>query len=289
MPGARKLNFGDSDFESFSVGTPHLMLPETDVWDALHHIVLQPTTGYHAKTYDLELPNYRCVVDVIDAVRSAGALLHSIDINLSTLGCRGGLVSAPDLRQEFASGLQQLKKFAFTCEDGPNEEYADPFNEFLSACLDTSSLRNLRLDMRYGENARTARIDVGRILGSKLRHNLTDIFLGRVAIDLSKLVVVLKRLPEPMRSLSLENVILRSGTWKEALDVLRNKRSRVKLFRKPQGAECNGMSDEHYERIFGEDYPKSECRSEAEIYIEGLFSETPNPLQALEDELDVAN
>ncbi|KAK4154570.1 hypothetical protein C8A00DRAFT_42643 [Chaetomidium leptoderma] len=284
MPGARKLEFSDWDFESMRERA--LMIPGGDVWSALHRLVLQPMTGYEAKKHGFELPNYQCVVNVIDAARSAGALLNRIDITLSTVGYPGALVPAPDIRQEFSSGMQQLKEFKFSCKDSLNEQDVEDLNEFLSACLDTSSLQKLSLDMR-GEGDETARIDVGRVMGSKSRKELTDIFLGQIAIDLSMLVRLLERLPEPIRCLHQYNVRLLSGTWKEALDALREKRSRVMLFRTPQGAECDNMSREDYERIFGEDGYGN--RSEAELYITNRRLLEANPLRALEGGLYTEN
>jgi hypothetical protein len=40
-----------------------------------------PMTGHEAKKHGLELPNYQCVVNMIDAVRSAGALRSRADVN----------------------------------------------------------------------------------------------------------------------------------------------------------------------------------------------------------------
>ncbi|RYP10690.1 hypothetical protein DL764_000480 [Monosporascus ibericus] len=221
-----------------------------------------------------------------DAVRRAGALLNSIDVKLSTLGCPRSLVPAPDIRRDFSSGMQQLKEFVFKYKGSHNEQDAGDLNEFLSACLDTPSLQKLSLDMR-GEEAETTRIDVGQIMGSKTRHKLTDIFLGYVAMDLSWLVLLLDRLPQSMSCIHQKDVRLLSGTWKEALDALRKKRSRNMLLSEPQGAECDNMSQTDYERIFGND--NYEYRTEAEFYIMNLITRESNPVQALEDGLYTAN
>ncbi|RYP57085.1 hypothetical protein DL769_009707 [Monosporascus sp. CRB-8-3] len=284
MPGARRLDFGDADFGYLK--EQRLMIPGGDVWGALYRLMLQPITGYHAKTHGLELPNYECIVNVIDAVRSAGALLNSIDIKLSTLGYPRGLVPAPDIRREFSSGMQQLKEFVCECEDRLNEQDAGDLSEFLSACLDTPSLQKLSLDMR-GSGVERTRIDVGQIMGSKSRHKLTDIFLRHVAMDLSKLVLFLERLPQSMSCIHQEDVRLLSGTWKEALDALQKKRSHIILLSLPQGAECDNMSPKDYKRIFGKD--TYGYRSEAEIYITSRIPLQPNPVQALEDGLYTAN
>ncbi|RYP11877.1 hypothetical protein DL767_011280 [Monosporascus sp. MG133] len=284
MPGARKLDFVDADFGSLK--EQRLMIPGGDVWGALYRLMLQPITGYHAKKHGLELPNYQCIFNVTNAVQRAGALLNSIDVKLSTLGYPRGLVPAPDIRREFSSGMQQLKEFAFEYEGSHSEQDAGDLNEFLSACLDTPSLQKLSLDMR-GSEAETTRIDVGQIMGSKSRHKLTDIFLRYVAMDLSKLVLFLERLPQSVNCIHQKGVRLLSGTWKEALDALRKKRYRFMLFSEPQGAECDNMSQTDYERIFGSD--NHGYRSEAELYITNRIPGKLNPVQALEDGLHTAN
>ena len=283
MPGARKLDFGDADFDCMA--DRRLMSPGVDPWVALHRLILQPLTGYHAKKHGLELPDYQCVIDVIDSVRSAGALLNNIDIKLSTVGCPGSLAVTSDIRQEFSSGMRQLKAFAFRCDDSLDEQDADNLNKFLSVCLDTPNLKTLKLDMR-GQEAETTRVDVGKIMGSQSRHELTDVFLGRVAIDLFNLVLFLNRLPESMYALYQEDVRLLSGTWKQALDVLRKKTSLVVIFREPHGAECDDMPLEGYKRAFSS---KDSYQSEAEFYIRSRDSWRPNPIQALEDGLYTEN
>ncbi|EDN07297.1 hypothetical protein I7I51_03437 [Histoplasma capsulatum] len=283
MLGLWKLDFNDTDFESLK--DRRLMVPGGSIWDALHRYMLQPITGDDAKKHGLELPNYQCIVNVIDSVRRAGTLLDNIDIKLSTLGYPGSLALAPDIRREFSSRMQQLKEFAFSFEGNLTEQDADDLSKFLSAFLDTSSLQNLRLHMR-GEEAEAARIDVGQIIGSKSRHKLIDISFDQVAMDLPRLLRFLERLPQSIHCIHLRDVRLLSGTWKEALDALRKKRSRVVLFSEPQGAECDNMPREVYESIFSTE----NCDvSNAERYIRNWIPWEPNPLQALEDGLYNAN
>lgn len=279
MSGARKLDIGDADYEL--IPSRVLMSRGVDPWVALRRLILQPMTGYHAKKYGLDLPDYQCVIDVIDSVRSAGASLNNINMNLETLGCPGTLTVTSGMRQEFSSGLQQLKAFAFRCEGSLDEQDMNSLNEFLSVCLDAPNLKKLDLDMR-GAADQTTRVDVGKIMGSKSRHELTDVYFGQVAMDFSSLVLFLKRLPETMYSLHLDDVRLLSGTWKQALDALRkNKYDFVKL-KAPHGAECDEMPPEVYETIFKTSYSHLSS-SEAEAYIKHRDLCLPNPIQALED------
>ncbi|ATY65018.1 hypothetical protein A9K55_003843 [Cordyceps militaris] len=289
MPSARRLEFTDAHFASLR--EPRL-IPGTDVWSTLYPFMLQPMTGYHTRAYGFESPNYECIINVIEAVRNAGTLLSSIDIKLSTLACPTGLVPAPDIRREFSSGMQQLEAFSFKYSGNANDQDVSDLHEFLSTCLDTASLQRLTLDMK-GSEVESPRIDVGQIMGSMSRHKLTNILLHYVAVEVSKLKLLLERLPQSMNGINQMNVMnicLLSGTWKDALDVLRRKARGIMALSHPRGAECDSMSQEDYERIFGhEDHA---CSSEAEMYINRCLPglpNPPNPIQALEDELSTAH
>jgi hypothetical protein len=275
MPGARRLDFGDAGFQSLN----RQLITEGDIWGALYRLMLQPVTAYDARKNELELPSYQYIVRVTDAVRSAGALLDRIDIKLSTVGSPGGLVPVPDARTEFSSGMKQMKEFSFKFGGCLEEREPDDLKEFLSACVDTSSLRKLRLDMRG--DAEGARIDVGKIIGLNSRPELMDIFFGYVAMDLPWLVLFLERLPQSLRCIYLDDVRLLSGTWKEALDMLRKKRYDVVLLKRLRGAECDAMSPETYENIFGDE--DQTYRSVAELYVgnRSRWTGSNNPLQAL--------
>ncbi|KAK4233437.1 hypothetical protein C8A03DRAFT_38851, partial [Achaetomium macrosporum] len=74
-------------------------------------------------------------------------------------------------------------------------------------------------------------------------------------------------------------VLLSSGTWKEALDVPREKKPRVMSLKELLGAEDDDMSFDDYERIFANDNFTNANQPEA--YIMNRSSQ--NPLEALED------
>jgi hypothetical protein len=82
----------------------------------------------------------------------------------------------------------------------------------------------------------------------------------------------------------MNSVRLLSGSWREALDALREKQPRIALFTEAYGAECDGMTEEEYNRVFKKEM--FGCRTEAAAYISGRWPS--NPIQALEDgRLDV--
>lgn len=281
MPYASRLEMSDWGFGYG--GMRGLMFSEDNIWSVLHHLLRQPITPRKANKHGLEVRNYECVVSTIDAIRSAGTLLAEIDISLTALGQAGSLVPAPDIRQEFTFGMRELKEFRFHYGGRFDEQDREDLNEFLSASLGTSSLRKLCLVMR-SHNGDATRIDLERIMGSNPRKQLTDISLVQIAVDFSVLVRLLERLPEQIDCLSLSDVGLLSGTWEEVLDALRKKESRFVQLREPQGAECDTMSGEDYQRIFGvNDYG---YLNKAELYIKNPSSREANPLRVLEDGLE---
>jgi hypothetical protein len=248
--------------------------------------MLQRTVIKCVEEHDLELPDFQCLANTIDSVRSAGALLDSITISLLALRAPGTLVLAPDIRQRFSSGMRQLKNFEFTYNRCLYDQDVGHLTDFLSACLDTSSLTCLMLDLGDSWH-QPARINVGNIIGSQSRHELTDIFLAGTSIELSVLVLLLQRLPDSMSSLKvrLSDLYLLSGTWKEALDALRKKESHTIILDRPCGAEFNDMSRADYSRIFF-DKDGATHNTIASRYIANRFSAI-NPIQALKDGLDL--
>jgi len=277
MPGARRLDFNDTEF-AVSTGNRQLMIPKGNTWRALRRFILQPLTGYRAKAHSLDLPNYQCIAKIVDAVRCAGVSLKTIKIELSYLGCPGSLMPSPDIRREFSSGLQQLAEFKFECRDSPDEQDAEGLNDALSVYVDTPSLQKLSLDMRSDDAGEPGRIDIGQIMGSRSRDRLTDISFAYAAMDFSRMVQFLNRLPQSTTCISLIDVRLLSGTWKEALDALRKKNIRIVQLSEPKGAECDNMSPEDYKRIFDD---KCAYYTLAEFYVRNRIPQQRNPLETL--------
>lgn len=287
MPCARKLAFGDADLQLLK--KTKVMDPRNDVWSALRSLMLQPLTSYDAEKARLPVPSYEPIISSIEAIGNAGAWLKSIDMSLSSMGDSEGLLMSPDRRRDFSSGIRQLTDFSFRLEGAAQEDQEDAVGELLSACLDTASLKKLRLDMRGSEDG--ALVDVGHVLGSRARPKLTHIFLAEVGIQLASLRKFLKALPETISYIGIYNVHLTNGTWEEALDVLRQKSPRTCGLTEPAGAECDDMAPEDYKAIF--DSGDVASTNQAESYIMKWSFLPQNPLRALRDkeqnpdELDV--
>jgi hypothetical protein len=279
MPSARDLKFGDTvrrtDILSFSY----------NVWDAVFDFMRRPVSGTQVQRYGLELPSYQCLIHLVNTLRHTGVLLNGIAIDLSPISTPGSLVLSPDLRKELSFSTQHLMNFQFTvhCRTqraGLIHTRGGDLNDFLSACLDTSNLQNVRLCTLCDTGADSAeKINVFKVMGSRPRKKLTRLILEGTSVDLSELTVFLNALPESMTLFQLAGIRLRSGTWKQALDEPRKKKyhSKEEILRAPQGAECNFMSEKYLQKIFSTPY-SSEHASEADRYILGQNPQQPNPL-----------
>lgn len=277
MPRARTLEFDDFENES----DMELMVPEVDIWERVARRMLLPANGYEAKKGELGSPDYRCIVQTIEAVRQSGIFLNSIAFKLFNIGAAGTLAPPAEIKRDVSSGMRHLKSLSLRCVDPRSAEEMLDLQILLATLLNTQSLERLYLDLadlQVGE----PRLHVENILGSQTRPRLEHFSLRQATMDLSTLQTLLRRLPEKMKHFALERVYLKSGPWKEALDLLRAKRSDVMMLRDPCGPELTTMPPNDYQNIFGDGDPEPREHTDAEIYILGR-SDCPNPIQALED------
>jgi len=285
MPCARSFVFDDGHIR-ISGGGQIRMVPGADIWENLRSRMLVPLRGDIVNRGHLVPPSIRCMLRLIDAVRIAGATsLHHLEIKLSSLGRSKDLVPAPDSRSLFSSGMQQLRTFTF--QQGYSEDFGEDGEdhaggvksmvEFFSACLDTSSLRGLQLDLRRGsEQNPLKKLRLKDIFNQKRPlDNLTDVSLSNFDFDCIDLVSFLRRLPTPMWCLSLLSIglINDNGSWREVLDALREKKPTVALFKDPAGAECDDMTVAQYNALFRDN--SWGYRNQAEAYIRGLLVNNP--------------
>ncbi|KAK5651171.1 hypothetical protein OQA88_13189 [Cercophora sp. LCS_1] len=290
MPCARTLVFHESPRCFRGLSQRAVLVPGTDVWERLGGWMLMPPASFEVDSGRLDQPSLRCVTRLIDAVRDAGAFLHYLEIRLPSGARPMDLVPAPVSPSLFSSGMRHLKSFDFQYEYDSlsmdeDEEVEDhdqddlrALGAFLSACLDTPSLQSLQLYMRSRDQV-SFPLRLKDILGQNpSRDKLTDIFLGNLELNSDDLIAFLRRLPQPMEWLSLDGVYLLTGSWREVLDVSRDKKPKIVQLRDLAGAECVDMSEEQCKKLFERSWG---YRSEVEAYVGGLFSE--NPFQTMQN------
>lgn len=283
MPCARTLTFDDSYFRRSGPNLQaQLMMPGVDMWEWLAICMLQPLNGHAAINGQLDTLDYQCVIPLIDFVRQAGAFVVSLTFTLDSLGRPLDLVPGPELRPVFSFGMQQLRAFTLKLGHRPirridnGEDESVTLHGFLSACLDTSSLRTLSLNMCNGQDSP---LRLGQIF-SQNQKKMDAVYLAECALDGADLAAFVGRLPKAMSLIFLCHIRLLAGSWKASLDAFRAKQPRNASPMGVQGAECEGMTRKEYNRIFERSVG---ITSEADRFILSSGEEDRNPIQKFED------
>ncbi|KAB5578410.1 hypothetical protein GE09DRAFT_1214583 [Coniochaeta sp. 2T2.1] len=255
---------------------------ERDIWCAVEAYMLKPPSGVDARLAQLEVPSYACILETIQAMGDAGACVTSIEARLTSNGAPGGLFVSPERKQRISSVTRQLREFTFNTREVAPRESAD-IESFLSALSDTASLQKFG----FGLVDDGFFVNVGRVIASRARPRLRNVYVATASLHLSTLAAALEQLPESMDCIGLRNIRLLSGSWEHALDLLAQKAPRVCLLRNPSGAECEELSEQELDDIFGrEDRNNS---TDAETYIRrDPSSKKYNPFRYRRDLAEIA-
>ncbi|KAK1836364.1 hypothetical protein QBC39DRAFT_85011 [Podospora conica] len=277
MPNARNLEIVDTD-------PPEIALLESGpaFLGDLDCCMLQPMGGRGvAFCYAGGIPSasYRCVVDMLNAVRGGGAWLETLSVILHFPGRDGVMGMAPTLdeHQELASGLQRLKGFNWILQKKMDSGSVGYIEKFLLACIGTPSLESISIFNSGGDDfdapspydvvcaprlqIGATSIDLVKILGSASRKLVKFVSLGGVNIRLDNLKLVLKQFDaEKGFQLFMRDICLLSGTWKETLDVLRNMEAETVDLRRVRGREVEDMDDEYYDLFHENAYAGGSAR-----------------------------
>jgi len=252
-------------------------------------IILEPYSGWEVKRYmsqamlPVELPSYKFVPRMINALGESGTLLNSLSFCLNSTGKPGSIAPSPAIRSTFVSSLQQLRNFHFFYDNEIESTVTDfaGLTGLLSACLDTSSLQKVHLDIS-SEVPAYRHINLGSVMGTRPRQNLTDVLFYGVEVDVSNYLSLLKRLPESLRSFSHGQVHLLNGSWKEPLDVLRDKKCNDIILWGPVGDGPDELYDTFEDYLDLEENTQCE-HSLVDHYVNNTIPNQRNPFLVLEE------
>lgn len=166
---------------------------------------------------------------------------------------------------------------------------ASSMRQYLGAFVFGESLHKIGIDFQLD---RAEAMEAGPVLASLSPGiSLRSLTLRHCSLHLDQLKSVLQRCDPEESSVTLHEVELLSGTWADALDMLRdnvaNTKSAVSIQR-PTGAECDAMSRESYNAIFASGPNPDYYNSRANRYIsDWLPSDIHNPLRPETAEGDV--
>lgn len=228
------------------------------------------------------------IVDVLNAARLADVFPKVVEISLWVdLGLRTASLER-EILQMLSCSMQELEVFEFSTWGSSETFWGDyRFNleedrlieqrcisKFLSACLNTPSLKQIYLYPHHWHRDRDLRFDYSEIMGSISRPKLTHFTVHGLVVDFEELVTLLEKMPR-LSHLNLYRPRLLSGTWQEALDLLRAKKLTTVHLRQPRGGDRRALRD-HWIKVFSERNHRP--GSLAEEYILGDGSDCPNPL-----------
>jgi hypothetical protein len=225
MPHAKRLRF-----------VPGEPRPDTDLLPVLHehedvrvpfkeHLA-KPENIHQALTTHPSSPVRIPLCDVVTrlpiAVHQAGVLLEQIDVVFTYLEAHAALLPSPEMREQLRAALQSLRRFSVWPEmlDHPSQVH-EGVSAILAPFLAAPGLEELDLAFDEMGSDVSLKFDMTRILPSLAWQSLSVLRLCNVSFDLSSLRCFRNRPRGKSLDLLLGAPYLRSGTWAEALDILR--------------------------------------------------------------------
>lgn len=316
MPRARGIELHDFDLsrnnslqDDCDNNQNDSLFPGTDEYAGLVDIdsLVQPMSWDEALDRQLGEPPVELLFRIPIAIHQAGARLDRISMQTSTCAEQYYPLFESVGTKEFielgtAINRMSLKSFIFLHQDEmkprvrqpPSSEEIDAFDNFISAVANSSGLERfwLRLDGGWSEGG----LDVNRQSGlgpllipeaDSLERwgqpdwrNLRDIHLTDFALhlsDLERMAAQLEKSGTRLEFLTLQRTRLLSGTWSQALEVLRKVDVEYeKQLIDPKGAECEDvtmMRGGRFDAVFGKSW--DETRSLADDFINGDMKHNP--------------
>lgn len=286
MPFARHLEVRDFDHQAARQSPSYVQQANNN--EALLRRLLMPHRWEAATASHLgPTPTVELLVQLPIAIHKAGTLLHDINIELSPPDDFSRLDLSAEDCLDLKAAAQHLKRFKFR----PTTKYFDRWvqrsasefqilAQYLAALSDTPTLEDssISLDSLW-VNKTPPQWSLGPIINLCSYPNLRYVYWDGFSVNLFELEAGINHMGETLSTLTIRRMHLLSGTWAEALDILRAKfqvSGFSLVFEFPSGAECDDMDDEERDKIFGKnEYEGYYKRSLAEQYIRGRIDLNP--------------
>jgi hypothetical protein len=286
MPFAKRLEFHDSDYRSWRRYRSYI--DQTSDNDALRQNLVYPVGWEEARLHQLGPPPMEVLVKLPGAIHKAGGFLTGLEIDVPPLEQYAPLALNDEDVKNLTAVVQKMKLFHFRPSSARHPDLWPPPEPgqvkdlvmFLSALLDTESIEDMNLDLDFLWNIdHPPSFSLGSILTFRPWRNLSSISCSGVPLHLSELEQFVQHLVLPVGFMSLRSIRLLSGSWAEALDILREKTVDYLSFGSPSGAECEAMSGKKKKEIFASIVTKSyhggRPGSPAELYVRGMIDSNP--------------
>ncbi|KUI54520.1 hypothetical protein VP1G_01961 [Cytospora mali] len=310
MPRAKSLEIHDfeTDHDTEQSGTYERDILLDDEYDGLIDIdfLTQPMSWDEATDRGLGDPPVKLLFRLPVAIQKVGARLDRISMQTSTcaenyypLLRKAGAQDVIDLGRAVSD--MRLKKFVFVhqTEMKPRVRHTpapvdmEAFDSFITAMTNSGALERLwlRVDSGWSDGGldTEGRFSHGSLFlsdpgalarwGQPLWHRLRDVHMSDLALhlsDLERLAAQLKEINIKLEFLTFQRIRLISGTWSEALEILRTVDVEYeKEIWEPKGAECEDvtmMLGGRYDVVFGK---WGGTRSLADEFINGDMKHNP--------------
>lgn len=289
MPTVRRLFVGD-DFRDFKGDRFKYVKPFVDAVEDPESLAAEGTV----RTLDWDTARSKQLVDqpkeiflqLLMAVFNSDIPVDYLCVDL-TSAAHISIPADQEQLQQLAAGTENLRVFDFRGRDDQKEfgpivdfgpEQVTSFCSLVSSCMGGKALTRLDLDLSFtlDESAPQPPVSMGSLLVSRHCPDLKVLRLSYFPLHLKQLKRFLDALNGPVY-INLDHVMLLSGTWAEALDLIRHKSDRHSSVTEPRGAECDDMSEEDMQAIFGMDDSLSPYIEEGKAawYIRGYIKENP--------------
>jgi len=261
-------------------------------------ILAHPILGESVST--LHFTNARSPVDnradlqaLVAVLNKAQGRVSSLNIDLSALplDISPWQKLAIEDSHSVKSALRNLKRLRvrYGSRDSDLEpDITDLANlaNLLAALMHSEKLESLELDLKLWAFDPGSLPGRGVLKTQTVYPNLSTLVLCGVAVQCSALERILNSTNSTSGMVRLKGVHLVDNSWVPILEILRERHSLAVLI-SPSGAECEDMTVETFQRIFGPYYRSNETiETEADRYIRAKSS--VNPLLA-SDELASGN
>jgi len=144
------------------------------------------------------------------------------------------------------------------------------------AVLDTASIQMIWLNLDFlWDKENLPSFSLGSILTLRTWQKLYSLSTSGLPLHLAELARFADRLSPTAKNMHMTNTYLLSGTWAEVLDTLRKKPTSHWEIGRLSGAECDSMSDEEKETIFGKLTIMYNDNSPANQYLRGIIDMNP--------------
>lgn len=283
MPVANRLELHDRE-PPFSIPRRKpTYFEQAEDHEALIKHITNPVEWEEAWLSNLGTPPAKIFLQLPAAIHKAGGMITSLSIKLTPPEDYSIFALSKDSQRDLSIAMQRLKEFEFHPESVSGsrvvpvreEDEIKNLVDFLIAVIDTNTLGRLDLWCHFlWENERVPHSNLGPIISLRPWKNLDTINLHAFPLRLENLKQFVHNLQKAPSYMSLSDCHLLSGTWAEALDVLRRKTKHIS-FSDPKGAECDDMTHAEKKAIFESKGKRTMDTSLAEDYLRGRIPNNP--------------